>query len=110
MNWLTDSLTNWQGVLTSFEKFMFAIMIVIQSIPFTDDADPYDLINVMVPIWMYVFPLALMARTTSVWLTVAIAAQRCLALTRPLQVSADQSTPANSILDATFEKNDMTPN
>ncbi len=37
-------------------------------------------------LWYYVFPLAIMARTTSVWLTVAIAAQRCIAVTMPLKV------------------------
>ncbi len=37
-------------------------------------------------VWVYVFPLAIMARTTSVWLTVAIAAQRCIAVTMPLKV------------------------
>ncbi len=42
--------------------------------------------NVTQYVWVYVFPLAIMARTTSVWLTVAIAAQRCIAVTMPLKV------------------------
>ncbi len=43
--------------------------------------------HIVIPIWVYVFPLAIMARTTSVWLTVAIAAQRWIAVTFPLKVS-----------------------
>ena len=46
----------------------------------------------MIPIWVYVFPLAIMARTTSVWLTVAIAAQRWIAVTFPLKVISHPST------------------
>ena len=45
-----------------------------------------DVLNASQYVWVYVFPLALMARTTSVWLTVAIAAQRCIAVTLPLKV------------------------
>ncbi len=56
-----------------------------------------EVVSLVSQLWYYIFPLSSTAHTVSVWLTVAIAAQRCQAVRDPLKVSHDE--PLFDMLD-----------